>query len=65
MSLRPFYLPREFNHVLVTLVYVPGSGDYDYHSYVFIDEQETKSHNPINIVLGDLNQCDMVGHLGG
>ena len=62
ISCRPFYLPREFCNVYVTVAYVPPSGDFTQASEIlsncvtFMDENCPKG---VNLLLGDFNGCDI------
>ena len=65
LSLRPFYLPREFGLVTVILVYVPGPDNPR------AAERIAQSYNKAVIlavdqpvfILGDFNSCDISDHL--
>ena len=60
VSMRPFYLPREFTHVIVTCVYVPPSGNPKEAAGTIgnhIHALETSSPDALKIVTGDFNQC--------
>ena len=65
VSLRPFYLPREFGQITVILIYVPGP------DFKTAAERITESFNeavsrsvdqPV-FILGDFNSCDLSPHL--
>ncbi len=59
MTLRPYYLPREFGCILLFVVYVPPSGKTSQAASLIADHvhelQLSYSDAPV-IVLGDLNQ---------
>ena len=60
LSLRPFYLPREFPIVLVIAVYIPPDADYNEASKtieeIAFDYLKTQPDAAL-IILGDFNQC--------
>ena len=61
LSLRPFYLPREFNKVLVTIVYIPPDADArtaQNQLYEAINKTEENAPDAINIITGDFNHCN-------
>ena len=60
LSIRPFYLPREFTKVFITIVYIPPNANVKnaeqiLHNIVI----KTENDNPdaIKIVTGDFNSC--------
>ena len=62
VSLRPFYLPREFNKVVLNTVYIPP----DAHPstaleliYDVINEQLTSSPDSILLLTGDFNHVTL------
>ena len=66
VSLRPFYLPREFNNIYVTLVYIPPSANYNLASDKLVESInniENNSPDAVKIVLGDFNQCKFIEHI--
>lgn len=68
LSLRPFYLPREFGNILICVVYVPPSGKAANAVSVIRDcIQVQLQHTPGApvFILGDLNQCKMESALSG
>ena len=59
--LRPFYLPREFSNIVVTLVYIPPSGNANNAEVALSDvimKSENKYPDAINIITGDFNHCE-------
>ena len=62
VACRPFFLPREFNNLYLTVAYVPPSGDYKkvaetlVNCVHFMDEN---CPNGIKLLLGDFNDCDI------
>ena len=62
VACRPFYLPREFSNIYVTVIYVPPDGDYAKaaeqltNCAMYMDEN---CSNGINIILGDFNGCEI------
>ena len=68
ISTRPFYLPREFSNVFITLVYIPPSAvkenalsTVNEHVNILKDEKPDALH----MVMGDVNQCDLRSVLHG
>lgn len=62
VSCRPFYLPREFNNINLSIAYVPPSGDYNLAAESLINcisTMDDSCPNGINILLGDFNGCDI------
>ena len=60
LSIRPFYLPREFGVVYIVLVYVPPTANNnvsaEYIAEVVHDLQSKSPDAPV-IILGDFNKC--------
>ena len=66
LSLRPFYLPREFGRIFLTVVYIPPDAHYRTAADVISDivqGQESVAPDAPKFVLGDFNQCVMSNHL--
>ena len=62
VSLRPHYLPREFNQVFVTVVYISPSADVDKASSKIaeiVNIQETRAPGAVKLVVGDFNKCEL------
>ena len=62
ISLRPFYLPREFNKLSFVLVYIPPDGDKVIAAetvYETVQGLESSSPDSPVYVLCDVNQCDL------
>lgn len=62
ISLCPFYLPREFGHVIVTALYIPPSANITRASqtiYQCIEKLQTASPGTPKIILGDFNICKL------
>ena len=60
VALRPFYLPREFNQLFVTVVYIQPKADIKAASYKVAEVvHRLMSQSPDSpcFVLGDFNQC--------
>ena len=60
VALRPFYLPREFRKVFVTVVYVPPRADAKRAADVVwagVQRQETQCPESVRLVVGDFNHC--------
>ncbi len=65
VSIRPYYLPREFGQITVILVYVPGpdfalAGERIAASY---NKAQSSSVDDPFFLLGDFNKCIMSTHL--
>ena len=61
LSLRPFYVPREFTKIFVTTVYIPPSADVKVaESILYAEICKTENDNPdaVKIITGDFNNCD-------
>ena len=68
VSLRPFYMPREFSAIHVVVVYMPPDANYNaavgkLHEH--IDMIENHSPDSVNIIVGDFNQCPVRNNLPG
>ena len=62
MSCRPFYLPREFNCVYLTVAYVPPGGDKQAAAELLsncVSNIDDKCPEGANVLLGDFNDCDI------
>ena len=60
LSLRPFYLPREFTKVYVTVVYIPPSADVKIAETILYDtvsKNENEKPDALNVITGDFNKC--------
>ena len=60
LSLRPFYLPREFPKLFVTIVYIPPSADVKISENILNDavcKMQNNSPDAVNIITGDFNRC--------
>ena len=60
ISLRPFYLPREYGQVIVTGVYISPYANANRAAqtvYQCIEKLETASPGAPKIILGDFNSC--------
>ena len=60
VGLRPFYLPREFNQIFITVTYIQPKADVQVASdaiSLIIQELETVSPDSAKFILGDFNQC--------
>ena len=58
LSLRPFYLPREFTNFCVTTIYIPPDSNVENANNIInkhVNDQMTKSPDCINILTGDFN----------
>ena len=62
VSVRPYYLPREYTHVIFNAVYVPPSADASVASRTISDclhEQATQHPDSVRLVMGDFNHCSL------
>lgn len=62
LSLRPFYLPREFGNILICSVYVPPDGNASRAAFRVADcvqEQLQRTPNAPIFVMGDFNHCSL------
>ena len=62
ISCRPYYLPREFNNIYITVAYVPPSGNYAQASESLVEcvnDMDNNCPNGINLLMGDFNGCDI------
>ena len=62
LNLRPFYLPREFTNIYITVVYIPPSGNKTIAAeYINELTSNLSSEKPdsLQIVLGDMNRCKL------
>ena len=60
VSLRPYYLPREFNKVYITIAYIPPSADVKNAENILHDavcKMENSHPDAVNIITGDFNEC--------
>ena len=60
LSLRPFYLPREFTKVFATIVYIPPSADVKLAEntlYAAVCKVENENPDAVKIITGDFNSC--------
>ena len=58
LSLRPFYLPREFTNMYVTTIYTPPDSNVENANNIInkhVIDLMTKSTDCINILMGDFN----------
>ena len=62
MGLRPFYLPRKFNQLFVTVVYIHPGADVRDASHIIKDRihrLETISPDSLKFIVGDFCQCTL------
>ena len=60
ISARPYYLPREISHVIMTSLYMPPDSNYSIASQILSDHistLQTQAPDALQIVTGDFNQC--------
>jgi len=68
VSVRPFYLPREFSNIHVLVTYIPPDATYSEACSTLIEHIEpieNSQPDSVIIVLGDMNQCKERRHLSG
>lgn len=68
LSLRPFYLPREFGNIIICAVYVPPSGNAARaanHIAECVHKQLQRTPATPLLVLGDVNHCKLELSLPG
>ncbi len=68
VSLRPFYLPREFGNILICSVYVPPNGNASRAASQVADcvhEQLQSTPNAPIFIVGVFNHCDLNTALPG
>ena len=66
VKLRPFYLPGEFNQIIVLCTYIPPDGDVNLAAdklYSVIQNMENDSPDSVKIITGDFNQCDFASYI--
>ncbi|KAK0133056.1 Arachidonate 15-lipoxygenase B [Merluccius polli] len=67
VSLRPFYLPREFTQLFVTLVYIHPKANVDNAVRAItrtVLQLQALSPDAPNFIMGDFNNCKPGKHLG-
>ena len=60
VALRPFYLPREFRQIFVTVVYIHPKADVRVAAGVIrraVQKQETQCPESVRLIAGDFNHC--------
>ena len=61
VALHPFYLPREFPRLLVTVVYISPSANVDVAANKIHDvilDLKTSSPDAVKLIMGDFNQWE-------
>jgi hypothetical protein len=62
VGLRPYYLPREFSHVVLCVVYIPPSANEKAATesvYRTLSNQQARSPDALFLVTGDFNHCNL------
>ena len=62
LSLRPYYIPREFPKIFLNTVYIPPHADTNVASHEILErvhQQQTKSPDSVIFITGDFNQCTL------
>jgi ribosome assembly protein 1 len=62
ISCRPYYMPREFNNIYITVVYIPPDGNFTRATEILTDcvtMMDDNCQDGVNIILGDFNGCDV------
>ena len=60
LSLRPYYLPREFTNIFLTLVYIPPDANKENAINILQQTTNRLSNNKpdaLHIIMGDVNHC--------
>ena len=68
VNARPYYLPREFTHLLVVSVYIPPSANAEEAAELIashVHDLDTRAPYAVKIVTGDFNHCDLGNVLPG
>ena len=66
VTLRPYYLPREFPKVTVNIVYVPCSAHDETAAEIIaetVNQQQTSTPDGVVLLTGDFNTCRIESHL--
>ena len=66
LSCRPFYMPREFNNIYVTVVYVPPSANANEAAEIISNCASYMDDNcpdGVNLLMGDFNRLDVNDHI--
>ena len=66
MGLRPFYLPREFPQIFITVVYIHPRADVEIASELLaakVNHHASLSPDAPTFIMGDFNQCHLNGVL--
>ena len=61
ITLRPYYLPREFNKICLIIVYIPNDANYNAARSNLLDQInliQNDSPNALKIIAGDFNQAN-------
>ena len=62
VNLRPFYIPREFTNIFITVLYIPPSANKA-TAFEYVDNLCNKLANDkpdsLQIILGDMNRCKL------
>ena len=62
LSLRPFYVPREFPKIILNVIYIPDKANSSHATQELSDllnEQSTSSPDAVIITTGDFNHCTL------
>lgn len=68
LSLRPFYLPREFGSILLCVLYIPPNGNVSRAAICISDciqNQLQRTPGAPVLIMGDFNQCKFESFLPG
>lgn len=60
VSLRPYYVPREYSHVMLTVIYIPLSADARAAANTLtshIVDMDSTVPDALRLVTGDFNHC--------
>ncbi len=68
VSARPYYLPREFTHVIIVTAYVPPRAcaqEAAEHIASHVHDLDTQAPDAFKVITGDFNNCDLQKKLHG
>ena len=66
VGLRPCYLPREFNYIISTIVYIPPDGNFNSATETLADsihKSEEKHPDAVKLLMGDFNNLKFNNHV--
>ena len=66
VNVRPFYLPREFTNIFITVLYIPPDANKEearHHMREVTTDLQNDKPNALHLIFGDLNKCDITSVL--